>query len=168
MKFISNALSLFIIVALVIICMQGKPKQHASMDLSERDLYCLVQNIYHEARGEPDRGKIWVAYVTLNRVGAPGYRDTVCDVVWQKGYKDGKWIAHFSWTLDGKSDAMLEQDSIAKAVDIALATSRRTIPDPTGKCLNYFNPRYRKPSWSENAKVCGRRGGHACVEVARR
>src|SRR3712207_1073877 len=100
MKFLSNALSLFIIVALVIIgvnfCMQGKPEQKLSSDLSETDLYCLVQNIYHEARGEPDKGKIWVAYVTLNRVGAPGYRDTVCEVVWQKRLKEGKWVAQFS------------------------------------------------------------------------
>ena len=33
MKFISNAFSLFIIIALVIICMQGKPKEHASSGL---------------------------------------------------------------------------------------------------------------------------------------
>ena len=69
---------------------------------------------------------------------------------------------------DGKSDAMLETDSIATAVDIALAMSRRKIPDPTGKCLNYFNPQYGRPSWSENAKVCGRIGGHEFVELARR
>ena len=50
MKIISNALSLFIIVALLIICMQGKPKEHASADLSERDLYCLAENIFFEAR----------------------------------------------------------------------------------------------------------------------
>ncbi|HSX80874.1 MAG TPA: cell wall hydrolase, partial [Candidatus Saccharimonadia bacterium] len=92
----------------------------------------------------------------------------LCDVVWQKGFKDGKWIAHFSWTLDGKSDAMLETDSIAKAVDIALATSWCTIPDPTVKCLHSCNPQYGRPSWSESAKVCGRIGGHAFVELARR
>jgi spore germination cell wall hydrolase CwlJ-like protein len=128
----------------------------------------LVQNIYHEARGEPDKGKIWVAYVTLNRVGAPGYRDTVCDVVWQKRWKDGKWIAQFSWTLDGESDAMLEQDSIEKAVDIALATSRHKIPDPTGKCLNYFNPKPGRPSWSEGSKPCAKIGKHEFVQVAQR
>jgi spore germination cell wall hydrolase CwlJ-like protein len=89
-------------------------------------------------------------------------------VVWQKGFKDGKWIVHFSWTLDGKNDVMLETDAIAKAVAIALATSRRKIPDPTGKCLHSFTPQYGRPSWSENAKVCGRIGGHKFVELARR
>jgi hypothetical protein len=61
--------------------------------------------------------------------------DSVCDVVWQKRVKDGKWAASFPWTLDGKSDAMTDLDSIAKAVDIALAASRGLIPDPTGGML---------------------------------
>jgi len=56
MKLLSNFFSLFIIIALAIICMQGKPKQHASMDLSEDELGCLVENVYHEARGEDTLG----------------------------------------------------------------------------------------------------------------
>jgi spore germination cell wall hydrolase CwlJ-like protein len=85
MKLLSNFFSLFIIIALIIICMQGKPKQHASRDLSENELGCLVENVYFEARGEDVLGQAAVAYVTLNRVRSPDYPDTICDVVWQKG-----------------------------------------------------------------------------------
>ena len=73
MRIISNALTLFIIVALVIIWMQGKPKEHVSKDLSEKELGCLVENVYHEARGEDDSGQAAVAHVTLNRVKSPFY-----------------------------------------------------------------------------------------------
>jgi len=114
MKLLSNFFSLFIIIALAIICMQGKPKQHASMDLSEDELGCLVENVYHEARGEGALGQAAVAYVTLNRVRSPDYPDTICGVVWQPG--------QFSWTEDGKRcDRMTDLDAIGRAADIALA-----------------------------------------------
>jgi spore germination cell wall hydrolase CwlJ-like protein len=142
MKLISNILSLFIIVSLVIICMQGKPKQHASMDLSEDELGCLVENVYHESRGEDALGQAAVAYVTLNRVRSPDYPDTICGVVWQAG--------QFSWTEDGKSDRMTDLDALGRAVDIALAVSRGKIKDPTGGALHYFAHRKVKPRWSRH------------------
>ena len=68
MKLISNAFSLFIIIALAVIVFHGKPNQQAARDLSEDDLFCMVQNVYHEARGEDALGQAAVAHVTLNRV----------------------------------------------------------------------------------------------------
>ncbi len=140
MKLISNALSLFIIIALVIIWMQGKPKEQVSTDLSERELGCLVANVYHEARGEDALGQGAVAHVTLNRVKSPAYPNTVCGVVWQKG--------QFSWTEDGRSDRMTDLDAIGKAVDIALAASRGKIKDPTGGALHYYAHERVKLYWS--------------------
>jgi N-acetylmuramoyl-L-alanine amidase len=140
MRLISNALTLFIFIALVIICMQGKPREQVSRDLSENDLFCMVQNVYHEARGESLIGQAAVAYVTLNRVRSPAYPDSVCGVVWQKG--------QFSWTEDGRSDRMTDLDAIGKAVDIALAASRGKIKDPTGGALHFYAHDKVKPYWS--------------------
>jgi N-acetylmuramoyl-L-alanine amidase len=126
--------------ALVIICMQGKPREQVSRDLSENDLFCMVQNVYHEARGESLIGQAAVAYVTLNRVRSPAYPDSVCGVVWQKG--------QFSWTEDGRSDRMTDLDAIGKAVDIALAASRGKIKDPTGGALHFYAHDKVKPYWS--------------------
>ena len=134
MRTISNAFSLFIIIALVIICMQGRPREQVSRDLSEDDLFCMVQNVYHEARDQSLLGQAAVAHVTLNRVKSPAYHDSVCDVVWQP--------MQFSWTQDGKSDRMTDLDAIGKAVDIALAASRGKIKDPTGGSLH---PTFRTP-----------------------
>jgi len=61
MKLISNALNLFIIIALIISWLQGKPKQQASTDLSEDDLCCMVQNLSCEARDHSLLGQAAVA-----------------------------------------------------------------------------------------------------------
>jgi spore germination cell wall hydrolase CwlJ-like protein len=140
MKLISNALTLFIIAALAVVVFQGKPERQAVRDLSEDDLFYMVQNVYHEARGEDALGQAAVAYVTLNRVKSPAYPDTVCGVVWQKG--------QFSWTEDGLSDRMTDLQAIQKAVDISLAVSRGKIKDPIGGALHYFAHRKVKPSWA--------------------
>ena len=124
MTLISNALSLYIIAALAVMIFHGKQKEQAAMELSEDDLFCMVQNVHFEARGESLIGQAAVAHVTLNRVRSPAYPDTVCGVVWQPG--------QFSWTEDGRSDRMTDLDAIGKAVDIALDASQGKIKDPTG------------------------------------
>lgn len=122
MKLISYTLTLFIIAALAGLVFHGNPEQQAVGDLSEDELFCLVQNIYHESRGESALGQAAVAHVTLNRVRALAYPDSVYAAVWQK--------RQFSWTEDGRSDRMTDLDAIGKAVEIALAASRGRIKDP--------------------------------------
>lgn len=60
---------------------------------TEQSIRWLALNIYYEARGEPERGKKYVAYVTLNRVYDNGFPNTIKEVVtqpkqfsWYKGY----------------------------------------------------------------------------------
>jgi spore germination cell wall hydrolase CwlJ-like protein len=104
-------------------------------------------------------GQAAVAHVTLNRVRAPVYPDSVCGVVWQKG--------QFSWTEDGRSDRMTDLDAIGKAVDIALAASRGKIKDPTGGALHFYAHDKVKPHWSRQ----GYRlivGEHTFVRLAER
>jgi hypothetical protein len=48
----TSSLRLFIIIALVIMWLQSKPKEHASAELPEDELRCMVEMIYHEGRGE--------------------------------------------------------------------------------------------------------------------
>ena len=57
---------------------------------ADLEFLCLVYNVYHEARGEPEKGKLAVALVTLNRVDHKNYPKTICGVVFQK--------YQFSWT----------------------------------------------------------------------
>jgi spore germination cell wall hydrolase CwlJ-like protein len=159
MKLISNALTLFIIIVLVIICMQGKPREQVSLDLSERELFELTRAIYHEARGEDALGQAAVAHVILNRVKSPLYPDTVREVVWQPD--------QFSFTNDGRSERMTDLQAIQKAVDTALAVSRGKIKDPTGRALHYFAHKKVRPSWAKGGfKFI--LGEHTFVKLARR
>lgn len=59
----------------------------------QRQIDCLAINIYREAGREPEDGKIAVALVTMNRVKAAGFPDSVCKVVQQKT----KNVCQFSW-----------------------------------------------------------------------
>jgi spore germination cell wall hydrolase CwlJ-like protein len=59
---------------------------------TDKDLFCLAKNIYHEARGEPTLGKYAVAQVTMNRVRHPSFSKTICGVVFEPN--------QFSWAND--------------------------------------------------------------------
>jgi spore germination cell wall hydrolase CwlJ-like protein len=157
MKIISNAFTLFIIIALVIVWVRGEREEQKAVELSERELTCLVANIYHEARGEDDLGQAAVAWVTLNRVRYPDYPDTICEVVMQD--------SQFSWFSDGRSDYMTDLPAIEKAVNIALAVSRGEIMDPTGGSLHYYAHERVRPYWSK-AGYQLIVGGHTFVKLA--
>jgi spore germination cell wall hydrolase CwlJ-like protein len=159
MHCLSNALSLFIIIALVSISMQWKSKEQVSLDLNESELYELARAIYHEARGEDALGQAAVAHVILNRVKSPLYPDSVREVVWQPG--------QFSFTNDGKSDRMADPQAIERAVDVALAASRGKINDPTGGSMHYYAHRKVKPNWA-NGGFKFILGDHTFVRLARK
>jgi len=51
---------------------------------TEKDVDCLARNIYYEAGGEPEEGKVAVAMVTINRVRSGNFGNTICKVVNQR------------------------------------------------------------------------------------
>lgn len=71
--------------------------------ISRKELFCLAQNIYFEARGEGIDGMTAVGEITLNRVDSPEFPNNVCDVVFQKKRKDGKWVPQMEWTVENNN-----------------------------------------------------------------
>ena len=69
---------------------------------NEKEVTCLAKAIYYEARGEPERGRLAVGQVMLNRVGHSGYPKTVCGVVFQNKHLKNR--CQFSFACDGQSD----------------------------------------------------------------
>lgn len=68
---------------------------------SEKDVQCLAQNIYFEARGEPIQGKIAVAQVTINRANhLTQFDKTICGVVY--AHKQFSWTEHNNKIKDWK------------------------------------------------------------------
>lgn len=54
-----------------------------------KQIHCLAETIYHEARGESFEGQRAVAAVVLNRTLDDNFPDTICKVVYQRN--------QFSW-----------------------------------------------------------------------
>lgn len=113
----------------------------------DSDLSCLALNIYHEARGEPESGKLAVGHVVLNRARDRRFPDRVCDVVRQGG-EEVRHGCQFSWWCDGRSDrpnnAVAWQESLDYAGEILDGKTK----DPTGGAL-WYHADYVEPPWSK-------------------
>lgn len=124
------------------------------------EAHCLATNIYFEARGEPIKGQIAVALVTINRVNDGRFADTICEVVHQsKTDSKGKPIhglCQFSWYCDNKSDKIPSGSPEARlALIIAIQTMLMPVEDITSGAL-YFHSNSKKPHKnSENVVEIG-------------
>jgi N-acetylmuramoyl-L-alanine amidase len=85
--------------------------------VDSKDLICLAENIYHEARNEPYEGKKAVALVTLNRVKSEQFPDTVCDVVKERRGN----TCQFSWYCGSERHKILTANNkhYIESMDIA-------------------------------------------------
>lgn len=101
---------------------------------------CLADNVYFEARSEPEKGQIAVAQVTMNRVRSGKFPETVCGVVRQKTND----VCQFSWWCDAKAKAQslkrrFDWDTYEKIREIAMAVYfDEQMPDVTNGAL-YFH-----------------------------
>jgi N-acetylmuramoyl-L-alanine amidase len=113
----------------------------------KQEITCLALTIYHEARGESDRGKLAVGYVVLNRTHSTLFPGGVCDVVRQGGQRRHR--CQFSWWCDGRSDQAKEQDALRESLKLAEEIYYGCRTDPTNGSLWYHSTAV-KPSWSKS------------------
>lgn len=131
---------------------------------------CMACNIYHEARGEDHLGQIRVGLVTMYRVQSSAYPDTVCEVVWQTTISNStkKRVAQFSWTLDGRSDVMRDDDDrLASYINATLVMGM--FQSPMGEFLAHnilppttmwYHNKTVKPEWSKRKQLVMLSGDH--------
>lgn len=132
--------------------------QRPATEPLEPDLDCLALNIYWEARSEPLLGQVAVAAVTLNRVAAPAFPDTVCAVVFQ-GEERGRHLCQFSWRCDGRSDEPRNLVAWAEARRIARLALSDQATDPTGGAL-WYHALHVLPAWTREMSLRTRIGHH--------
>jgi len=137
---------------------------HASGKMSKEErkqLYCLSQNVYFEARGEQTAGQLAVAMVTMNRVYSKRFPNSICKVVWQR--------KQFSWTHDGKSDRPVDKKAWKLAKQIANFVYKKYdrykvmsngALDLTRGALHYYAPDLANPKWADSKQVTRQIGGH--------
>lgn len=110
-----------------------------------REFECLATALYFEARGESIEGQFAVAEVILNRVDAPQYPDSICDVVYQGASSGGG--CQFSFACDGLPERIGERRAFERAAKIA-----RLMKDGAPRLLTegatHFHTRSVNPRWS--------------------
>jgi N-acetylmuramoyl-L-alanine amidase len=126
--------------------------------IADRNVRCLAENVYYEARGESLKGQVAVAKVTLNRLDE-GYANSVCGVV-----KQG---CQFSWVCNN----MIRRpfgDAWSQAVGVALVTlnEKQQIEDPTNGA-SHFHATYIKwqPGWRRVRESVRQIGNHVFYRI---
>lgn len=120
---------------------------------AQRQVDCLAQNIYHEAGYEPEKGKIAVALVTMNRTQDERFPKDICSVVKQKV----KSTCQFSWFCEGKK-AIANNFVYGQAREVALFVyaNYEKMYDFTQGSL-YYHADYVNPRWKlEKTTTIGR------------
>ena len=138
----------------------------------ERQLECLSDNIYYESKGEPNLGKVAVAFVTINRTKDQSFPEDICQVVKQKEERK----CQFSWYCDRKLKRESQQKMTNKMEDINYLKSRlvaemvfaghSTLKDPTNGAL-YFHAKYVKVH-VKGKKIRAKIGKHIFYDIKKR
>ena len=142
-------------------------------DIDTDAVECMATNMYHEARGEGDLGKIAVGYVTYNRANDQRFPSTICDVVYQARYSKWwletkgrlvpiRWQCQFTWYCDGRSDA-IDKSSAAweKSVELSIMLLAGKLTDPTDGATHYFNHHLADPAWQHTMVFSARIHNHS-------
>lgn len=114
------------------------------------DKECLAKNVYYEAGIEPIEGKYAVAQVTLNRLRAQRWGNSICKVVHSK--------AQFSWTLRKQHVTPRGRSwDDSQAVAAAVLSGTRVKP-----LLNaqHYHADYVRPRWSKSVARIQQIGRH--------
>ena len=115
----------------------------------------LAEAIIFEARGEPDIGKVAVAYVILNRVKDPRWGGSIREVVHQP--------KQFSYLKDKHKQKPPTQKDWNKARKIAHDVILGATSNPIGNATHY-HATHVKPKWANRLQLTGKIGGHVFYE----
>lgn len=132
-------------------------------DHAAREMHCLAEAIYFEARGEPPEGQAAVAQVVLNRVSSGLYPSSICGVVFQN--RSHYRACQFSFACEGRALRITEPDAWRRAVRIAHAVSDgKTYVADVGAATHY-HANYVRPRWARHLKRMDTIGHHIFYEL---
>lgn len=131
----------------------------------QKQVLCLANNIYFEARSEPIKGQIAVAFVTLNRVSSEFFPETICGVVKQKKGN----VCQFSWYCESRpkrqytrhiltGEGSLQYNDIVDLATFVYANYDK-LHDPTYGSL-FYHADYVSPGWRKRLDKVATIGAH--------
>ena len=135
---------------------------------------CLATTIYGEARSEPEKGQIAVAYTLLNRAK----NKSICDVA----------LAHKQYSIFNNNPTLravatslhllpnqkniIDQKSWAMAVKVAQIVMYGLSPDPTHGATHYVADKvmklkgYKYPKWTKQYKMMVAINNHKFYKIS--
>ena len=124
---------------------------------SDKQMSCLAEALYFEARGEPIKGQLAVGEVILNRVEDRRYPSSICKVVNQGTGR--RFACQFTYTCDGKLETVHERKPYEIALKIAkilLTTHDRKLT----RGSTHYHSNYVDPKWSKKFERVAKFGRH--------
>ncbi|AUH63766.1 cell wall hydrolase [Paracoccus zhejiangensis] len=133
-------------------------KTRATTAFSGRDLDCMAEALYFEARGEGRQGQAAVAEVILNRVASGKFPNSVCGVINQP--------SQFSYTIGGRKTIRSKAAylRVRQVAENALAGGTGNL---TGGATYFHTPAVR-PAWSRRFERTVRIGRHIFYRTGQR
>jgi spore germination cell wall hydrolase CwlJ-like protein len=114
---------------------------YADTRTGDREMECLANAVYFEARSEPIEGQLAVAEVVLNRASSGRYPTDLCAVITQK--------AQFSFIQRGRFPrADRSSEAWRKAVAIA-SIARQKLAGSLPSSVLWYHATYVSPSWGK-------------------
>lgn len=124
----------------------------------DRELRCLAEAVYFEARSEPEDGQAAVAQVVLNRVKSGLYPNSICGVVYQNRHR---YLAcQFTFACEGKSLRVTDAASWKSAVKVSRAVFEGQTYLPDVGAATHYHADYVRPYWAKRLKKMDVIGRH--------
>ena len=131
---------------------------------TSRELECLTQAVYFEARGETPAGQAAVAQVVLNRVRHPAFPKSVCGVVFQGA---GKRVGcQFSFACDGSMRRGRETAAWKRAQKVASRALSGAVVASVGNAT-HFHTTNVAPNWGPRLIRTAEVGMHVFYRLGR-
>lgn len=135
----------------------ARPFRMAGALEESRDLECLTQAVYYEARGEGRDGMAAVAQVVLNRARHGAFPSSVCGVVYQGASRSTG--CQFSFTCNGAMRGRVNSAAWRRARDVASAALSGQVFARVGNAT-HFHTTAVSPRWRNTLVPVGQVGSH--------
>jgi len=131
---------------------------------SSRELECLADAVYYEARGETPSGQAAVNQVVMNRVRHPAFPKSICGVVFQGAVN--RTGCQFSFACDGSMRRARDVGAWARARKIASRTLAGAMPSEVGSAT-HFHTINVSPGWGPRLLRVAQVGMHIFYRFGR-
>ncbi len=133
--------------------------------VSQKDVWCMANAIYFEARGESYRGQVAVGQVVMNRLAHPIYPKNICAVVYQN--QQMRNACQFSFACDGIPETINDPKSWAQANEIAKGVINGSLYLPEVAKATHYHATYVYPDWAPRLKRVTKIGHHIFYQFKR-